>query len=75
MAGSAQKPAPVVYHDFVGRDFFWRAAAPARRDRGFIIINFEAVLAGALLMALVDFLLLYFAAKVFQRETILTRWK
>jgi ABC-2 type transport system permease protein len=42
---------------------------------GFFIINRQIVLATALALALLDAILVYLAVQLFQRETILTRWK
>jgi ABC-2 type transport system permease protein len=42
---------------------------------GLFIINRQFVLISALVLLLVDGLLVYLAVKLFQRETILTRWK
>jgi ABC-2 type transport system permease protein len=42
---------------------------------GFFIINRMIILVMAGILAVVDSILLYFAIQLFQRETILTRWK
>jgi hypothetical protein len=42
---------------------------------GKIFLSVEMVLLAALVTLLVDLIVLYFAVKLFQRETILTRWK
>jgi len=42
---------------------------------GFIFLNKQLVLAIALILLLVDLLMIYVAVRLFQRETILTRWK
>ena len=42
---------------------------------GVVFINFAFVLGLVVALAAVDAILLYFAVKLFQRETILTRWK
>jgi ABC-2 type transport system permease protein len=42
---------------------------------GMILINRTFVLIGALILALLDAVLMYLAVRLFQRETILTRWK
>ncbi len=42
---------------------------------GFILLNAFTFVVGSAIVALIDAGVLYFATKVFQRETILTRWK
>jgi ABC-2 type transport system permease protein len=42
---------------------------------GLFLINRQAILILAALLALLDVLLIHFAVRLFQRETILTRWK
>ncbi len=42
---------------------------------GFILINEQFILWMALALAVLDAILFYFAIQVFQRETILSRWK
>jgi ABC-2 type transport system permease protein len=42
---------------------------------GIIILNLTFMLASALLLGLVDVLLVYLSIRLFQRETIITRWK
>ena len=42
---------------------------------GLFIINRQVVLASALVLVVIDALLVYLAVQLFQRETILTRWK
>ncbi len=42
---------------------------------GFILINEEFILWMAVALAVLDAILFYFAIQVFQRETILSRWK
>jgi ABC-2 type transport system permease protein len=42
---------------------------------GFILINENFILWMAVVLILVDSVLFYFAVQIFQRETILTRWK
>lgn len=42
---------------------------------GLLVINLEIILYLALAMVFIDLGLLYFATQLFQRETILTRWK
>ncbi|MHC4510819.1 MAG: ABC transporter permease subunit [Planctomycetota bacterium] len=42
---------------------------------GLIFINVQMVLYASMVTLIVDLVVLYFAVKVFQRETILTRWK
>lgn len=42
---------------------------------GLIFINVPMMLSAAGVMVIVDGVILYFAVKLFQRETILTRWK
>ncbi len=42
---------------------------------GLVVINRQLVLVAAVLLIIVDAILLYFAERLFQRETILTRWK
>jgi ABC-2 type transport system permease protein len=42
---------------------------------GLLLINNMIVIGMALLLVLVDIVMVYFSVKLFQRETILTRWK
>jgi ABC-2 type transport system permease protein len=42
---------------------------------GVLVINTSLMLISALALALVDLGLVYMGARLFQRETILTRWK
>jgi ABC-2 type transport system permease protein len=42
---------------------------------GVVFINVQLVLYAAMVILLIDLIVLYFAVKVFGRETILTRWK
>jgi ABC-2 type transport system permease protein len=42
---------------------------------GFILLNAYTFMLGALIIALFDAGVLFFSTKLFQRETILTRWK
>ncbi len=42
---------------------------------GWIFISVQMVLYAAMVTLIIDLLVLYFAVKMFQRETILTRWK
>jgi ABC-2 type transport system permease protein len=42
---------------------------------GIIIVNKQFVLLAALVVFIVDIIMVYLAAKLFQRETILTRWR
>ena len=42
---------------------------------GKIFMNVQMVLYAAMVLVMVNLLVLYFAVKLFQRETILTRWK
>ncbi len=42
---------------------------------GFILLNLFTFAAGSVIVALIDIGVLYAAIKLFQRETILTRWK
>lgn len=42
---------------------------------GWVFISVQMVLYAAMVTLIIDLLVLYFAVKVFQRETILTRWK
>ena len=42
---------------------------------GLFVINRQFILIGALLMLIVDVIMVYLAVRIFQRETILTRWK
>jgi uncharacterized membrane protein YhfC len=41
----------------------------------FVVIDTQMVLYAAMVLVMVNLLVLYFAVKLFQRETILTRWK
>ena len=42
---------------------------------GIVFLNVQIVIASALVILLIDLVILYFAVRLFQRETILTRWK
>jgi ABC-2 type transport system permease protein len=42
---------------------------------GILILNVRFMFASAFVLALVDVLLIYLAVRLFQRETIITRWK
>lgn len=42
---------------------------------GRILFDFRSFAIGAVLLALIDVIILYFGIKLFQRETILTRWR
>jgi ABC-2 type transport system permease protein len=42
---------------------------------GVAFIDVQMIVYGAMVAALIDLIVLYFAVKLFQRETILTRWK
>lgn len=42
---------------------------------GFVLVNQRVIIIIGVVAAVLDALLLYFSIKVFQRETILTRWK
>lgn len=42
---------------------------------GLLVINVQLVLVSAVVLAALDFILVYFGARLFQRETILTKWK
>jgi ABC-2 type transport system permease protein len=42
---------------------------------GKVFVRVPMVLLAAMVTLVLDLLVLYFAVKVFQRETILTRWK
>jgi ABC-2 type transport system permease protein len=42
---------------------------------GLMVINVQLVLVSAVVLALIDAFLVYLAAKIFQRETILTKWR
>ena len=42
---------------------------------GLFIINRQLVLLSALVLIVLDAILVYLAVRLFQRETILTRWK
>jgi hypothetical protein len=42
---------------------------------GIIILNITFMLASALVLGLVDAVLVYLSIRLFQRETIITRWK
>jgi ABC-2 type transport system permease protein len=42
---------------------------------GIIILDIKFMVASALVLALVDLVLIYLSIRLFQRETILTRWK
>ena len=40
-----------------------------------VTTNVQLVLVSAVVLAALDFILVYFGARLFQRETILTKWK
>jgi ABC-2 type transport system permease protein len=42
---------------------------------GFIVLNIRFMLASAIVLGLVDLVLVYLSIRLFQRETIITRWK
>ena len=42
---------------------------------GIIILNTTFMIASALVLGLVDLVLVYLSVRLFQRETIITRWK
>jgi ABC-2 type transport system permease protein len=42
---------------------------------GLLVVNVPLVLISAVLLAAVDAVLIYFGARMFQRETILTKWR
>jgi ABC-2 type transport system permease protein len=42
---------------------------------GMVFINLSMVIYTAMVVLIVDLVAAYFAVKIFQRETILTRWK
>ncbi len=42
---------------------------------GVVLVNLQLMLMIALAMIVIDTALLFFATQLFQRETILTRWK
>ncbi len=42
---------------------------------GILVINVTLVLVSALVLAALDLILVYFGARMFQRETILTKWR
>jgi ABC-2 type transport system permease protein len=42
---------------------------------GLIVVNVQLVLVSALVLALIDVFLVYMGARMFQRETILTKWR
>jgi ABC-2 type transport system permease protein len=42
---------------------------------GLILIDQRTIILMAIVVALIDIILIYFTVKLFQRETILTRWK
>jgi ABC-2 type transport system permease protein len=42
---------------------------------GLLVINVQLVLVSAVVLAALDFILVYFGARLFQRETILTKWR
>ena len=42
---------------------------------GIIVLNIGFMIASAFVLAIVDGLLVYLAVRLFQRESILTRWK
>jgi ABC-2 type transport system permease protein len=42
---------------------------------GAFVLNRQLILAGAVFMLMLDAILIFIATQVFQRETILTRWK
>jgi ABC-2 type transport system permease protein len=42
---------------------------------GIIVLNITFMVASAIVLALVDAVLVYLSIRLFQRETIITRWK
>ena len=42
---------------------------------GWVFVNVQMVLYASMIALILDLVMLYFAVKIFQRETILTRWK
>jgi ABC-2 type transport system permease protein len=42
---------------------------------GIVFLNVQMVIYAAIVMLIVDLVVLYFAVRIFQRETILTRWR
>jgi hypothetical protein len=42
---------------------------------GIIVLNVNFILITAVVLAVLDIALIYAGARLFQRETILTRWK
>jgi ABC-2 type transport system permease protein len=42
---------------------------------GIVFLNVQMVIYAAIIMLVIDLVVLYFAVRIFQRETILTRWK
>jgi len=42
---------------------------------GLFVINQQIILWSALVLLIMDAILIYLAVRLFQRETILTRWK
>jgi ABC-2 type transport system permease protein len=42
---------------------------------GILVLNMQLMLTVAAALAVIDVILIYFGARLFQREVILTRWK
>lgn len=42
---------------------------------GLMLLNFQSFVIGAIVLVLIDVVVLYFGVRLFQRETILTRWR
>ncbi len=50
-------------------------AVALAQTAGRILFDFRSFVIGTLLLAIIDIIVLYFGVRLFQRETILTRWR
>ena len=62
-------------HPNVYRPFNLVVALGIAQTAGFVLLNAATFIVGAALIALLDVVVLKAATRLFQRETILTRWK
>ena len=58
-----------------GNPIFAGELTKAAQSFGVLVLNQTVIVWGVLGLVLLDAVLLYFAIQLFQRETILTRWK
>ncbi|RME43903.1 MAG: ABC transporter permease, partial [Chloroflexi bacterium] len=50
-------------------------AVALAQTAGRILFDFRSFVIGTFLLAIIDIIILYFGVRLFQRETILTRWR